>query len=219
MYEMNPKQDVVKMQERKMQSISPQTFSVDLCLNTSNTSNTSNASNALKQLIQRKTEVTESLNHLERQIYVLEESYLANTPFGNIIHGWDRDGERHFQNDRFKFKEADRLFSKSSVTSAAAVSSQFIDMGQRSFVEPEVIVDDEVTIGRYDVSKITSNKNFKDNYEVSKSTNRKLIGIDDSIIDVVDGPKTPLTALLQRATVVLETNFSLPENFHFKAIR
>ncbi|XP_037032430.1 uncharacterized protein LOC119071588 [Bradysia coprophila] len=204
---MNPKQDVVTMQERKMQSISPQTSSLDLFLNTSNTSNS-----ALKELIKRKAEVTEALNDLELQIYQLEGTYLATTPFGNIIHGWDRDGDRNFQNGQVKVREADRLFSKSSVTSAAAVNSQFIDMLPRSYVEPEVIVDEDARINRHDVLRITSNQNIKVDYNVSKpSTNRKFIGIDDSkaIIDVVDRPKTPQTELLQRATVVLETKISI----------
>ncbi|XP_037043827.1 uncharacterized protein LOC119079858 [Bradysia coprophila] len=218
---MNPKQDVVTIQERKMRSISPQTSPLHLSLNTSNTSNTSNKSNnALKELIERKAKITEQLNVLEQRIYKYEENCLVSAPFTNIIHGWDRDIERNFQTGQLTVNEADRLFSKSSVTSPAAVNNRFADMLE-SYVEPEVIVDDDVRVGRYDVPRIASNENFKVDHNVCKSTNRKFIEIEDSkaIIDVVDGPKTPQTELLKRATVVLETNFSLPENFHFKAIR
>lgn len=130
---------------------------------------------------------------MERQIYSLEESYLAGTPYGNIIHGWDRNRERIPQTNRCKFKETDRLFSKSSVTSVAAVNSQFIDMRQSCMerMEREITTDDDNVRNRcwYDAPRTTSNNNVTIDYNVSKSTNQKLDGIVDSegSIDVVGG--------------------------------
>eukprot|EP01102_Stenamoeba_stenopodia_P022949 TRINITY_DN9754_c0_g1_i1.p1 TRINITY_DN9754_c0_g1~~TRINITY_DN9754_c0_g1_i1.p1 ORF type:complete len:217 (+),score=54.18 TRINITY_DN9754_c0_g1_i1:81-653(+) len=70
-------------------------------------------------LIEKKHSLERTLQNLERQIYALETSYLEDTlAVGNILKGWDGYLSNRSSNfTRKKFKESDRLFSLSSVTS------------------------------------------------------------------------------------------------------
>lgn len=73
--------------------------------------------------------LSESLVNIERDIYSLEGSYLESTKdYGNVIKGWDRylsygktSNNNSAVNEKRKFRQSQRIFSRSSVTSMSAL--------------------------------------------------------------------------------------------------
>merc|ERR1712098_803118 len=85
----------------------------------------------LEELQKKEAELTKSMGDLEREIYATEGLYLENTAAdGNLVRGWggllsalemDAVVDRRYK----KFKK-ERVFSKSSATSRAAVTGEDI---------------------------------------------------------------------------------------------
>jgi chromatin modification-related protein EAF6 len=76
------------------------------------------------ELQEKKFAIEEQLAGIEKQLYDLEGTYLEETlEMGNILRGWDGYLGTHNSSGAIRrinrFRESDRIFSASSVTSAA----------------------------------------------------------------------------------------------------
>jgi len=100
----------------------------------------------LQSLLTRKRTLEGELKKIEKQIFSLETKYLDETNHvGNILKGWDSYMSNKISNSssgsnpsRKRFKESDRLFSQSSVTSFLTDNWNEENNWENSYTEPKI---------------------------------------------------------------------------------
>jgi hypothetical protein len=68
----------------------------------------------MKGLLEHKKQINEWLVLVESRIWDMEDTYLDETPAGNIIKGWEMDGKPPLKSGPSHPASGDRLFSYSS---------------------------------------------------------------------------------------------------------